>query len=97
MWKIAAQAVLEHPWLGVGWENVAGAYGDAQERYFASGMASVQEKHVAGAPEYVFNENEATGLDRIVAPEGETIKAIVNGQLIIIRGGVKYNVQGQKL
>ena len=56
MWKIAAQAVLEHPWQGVGWENVAGAYGDAQERYFASGMASVQEKHVAGAPEYVFNE-----------------------------------------
>ena len=45
----------------------------------------------------VFNENEATGLDQIVAPEGETIKAIVNGQLIIIRGGVKYNVQGQKL
>ena len=56
MWKIAAQAVLDQPWQGVGWENVAGAYGDAQERYFASGMASVQEKHVAGAPEYVFNE-----------------------------------------
>ena len=56
MWKVATQAVLEHPWQGVGWENVAGAYGDAQERYFASGMASEQEKHVAGAPEYVFNE-----------------------------------------
>lgn len=45
----------------------------------------------------VFNENEATGLDQIVAPEGETIKAIVNGQLVIIRGGEMYNVQGQKL
>ena len=56
MWKIAAQAVVEQPWQGVGWENVAGAYGDAQERYFASGVASEQEMHVAGAPEYVFNE-----------------------------------------
>ena len=56
MWKVATQAVLEHPWQGVGWENVAGAYGDAQERYFASGVASEQEVHVAGAPEYVFNE-----------------------------------------
>ncbi len=56
MWKVAIQAVLEYPWQGVGWENVAGAYGDAQERSFASGVASEQEVHVAGAPEYVFNE-----------------------------------------
>ena len=56
MWKVATQAVMEHPWQGVGWEHVAGAYGDAQERYFASGMATAQEEHVAGAPEYVFNE-----------------------------------------
>ena len=56
MWKVATQSVLEHPWQGVGWEHVAGAYGDAQERYFASGVATEQEEHVAGAPEYVFNE-----------------------------------------
>ena len=56
MWKVATKAVLEHPWQGVGWEYVAGAYGDAQERYFASGANSEQEAHVAGAPEYVFNE-----------------------------------------
>ena len=56
MWKVATQAVLDQPWQGVGWEYVAGAYGDAQERYFASGMATEQEAHVAGAPEYVFNE-----------------------------------------
>ena len=56
MWKVATLAVLEHSWQGVGWEYVAGAYGDAQERYFASGMATEQEAHVAGAPEYVFNE-----------------------------------------
>ena len=56
MWKVATQAVMEHPWEGVGWENVAGAYGDAQEKYFASGRATAQEEYVAGAPEYVFNE-----------------------------------------
>lgn len=45
----------------------------------------------------VQGENEATGLGDIVAPEGQTIKAIVNGQLVIIRGGEMYNVQGQRL
>jgi hypothetical protein len=43
------------------------------------------------------SENEATGFENIVAPEGQAVKAIVNGQFIIIRDGVKYNVQGQKL
>ena len=43
-------------------------------------------------------ENGTTGVDNITenganAPQ----KVIENGQLIIIRGGVKYNVQGQKL
>ena len=62
MWKVSAQAVMEHPWQGVGWENVAGAYGDAQERYFASGKGTPQEEYVAGAPEYVFNEYLQVGL-----------------------------------
>ena len=43
----------------------------------------------------VQGENEATGFENITAPAGKTVKAIVNGQLIIIRDGVKYNVQGQ--
>ena len=45
----------------------------------------------------VQGENETTGFENIVAPEGQTIKAIVNGQLVIIRGGEMYNIQGQKL
>jgi hypothetical protein len=40
-------------------------------------------------------ENATTGLDQIVAPAGQAVKVIENGQLIIIRDGVKYNVQGQ--
>ena len=56
MWKVAAGAVNPQPFEGAGWQNVAGAYGMAQERYFASGMASPNEILVADAPEYVFNE-----------------------------------------
>ena len=44
----------------------------------------------------VFNENETTGVDNLITTDAP-IKVIENGQLIIIRDGVKYNVQGQKL
>ena len=60
IWKVASQVIV--PWTGVGWENVAGAYGKAQERYFYLGKGTEQEKHVAGAPEYVFNEYLQVGI-----------------------------------
>lgn len=44
----------------------------------------------------VFNENTETGVDNLITDEAPT-KMIQNGQLIIIRNGIKYNVQGQKL
>jgi hypothetical protein len=40
-------------------------------------------------------ENQATGVDNTLAPQDNVVKVIENGQLIIIRDGVKYNVQGQ--
>ena len=43
-----------------------------------------------------FGENVETGIDNIITTDAP-IKVIQNGQLIIIRDGVKYNVQGQKL
>jgi uncharacterized repeat protein (TIGR02543 family) len=42
-------------------------------------------------------ENETTGTENIVAPEGQTLKLIENGQLIIIRNGEKFNAQGVRL
>ena len=42
----------------------------------------------------VFNENEATGFDNLTTEDAPT-KIVQNGQLIIIRDGIKYNVQGQ--
>ncbi len=55
MWRIGLKACAAHP-RGVGWHNVAGTYGDAQEAYFAAGGATAGEIAVAGAPEYLFNE-----------------------------------------
>ena len=43
------------------------------------------------------SENTATGTEDVVAPAGQTLKLIENGQLIIIRNGEKFNAQGQKL
>ena len=56
MWKVAVQAIGEKPLTGYGWDYVAGAYGEAQEKYFSKGDYTEQEEHVAGSPEYVFNE-----------------------------------------
>ena len=42
-------------------------------------------------------ESTTTGLDNITNGENTVIKVIKNGQLIIIRGGEKYNAQGIKL
>ena len=44
----------------------------------------------------VQGENVETGVEDIITTD-TPVKTIVNGQLIIIRDGVKYNVQGQKL
>lgn len=43
-----------------------------------------------------FGENVETGIEDIFTTDAP-VKVIKNGQLIIIRDGVKYNVQGQKL
>ena len=42
-------------------------------------------------------ENTTTGSEDIVTPNDQVIKVIENGQVIIIRDGVKYNIQGIKL
>ncbi len=56
MWKVSVLALRESPWTGQGPGSFAGAYGKAQARYFTSETHSPQEEHVAGSPEYGFNE-----------------------------------------
>ncbi len=60
MWIVAAKAMAAHP-FGVGWDMVAGAFGEAQEAYFSMHPDSPFAM-VAGAPEYVFNEFLQTGI-----------------------------------
>ena len=43
------------------------------------------------------SENTATGTEGALTPNIEVIKHIENGQVIIIRDGVKYNIQGQRI
>ena len=46
----------------------------------------------------VFQDNEATSIPMVeVQPENNVRKVMKNGQLIIIRGEQKYNVQGQRI
>ena len=56
MWKIAARAVAEKPWLGHTPGSFPVAYGEAQAAYFAAGDYAEWEERVAGSPEYAFNE-----------------------------------------
>lgn len=55
LWRNGLSALFENPLTGVGWDNVTGALGDAQENYFAANPDS-PFAHVAGCPEYAFNE-----------------------------------------
>lgn len=85
MWKVAAQAAIEAPLSGVGWENVAGSYGEAQERYFASGRGSEKEKLVADAPEYVFNEYLQVAIAYGPLAAGAIIVLIAGGLVTALR------------
>ena len=73
MWKVAITAVDSRPFSGVGPECVAGAYGEAQERYFslpdhthtpsqAAAQRLQKEILVADAPDFVFNEYLQTAI-----------------------------------
>jgi hypothetical protein len=61
----------------------------------AAQVPAKQQAEIPGRRRVCMGENATTGLDQIVAPAGQAVKVIENGQLIIIRDGVKYNVQGQ--
>lgn len=64
--------------------------GSAQEVKFSFGA----QNRIATATVTYAEAGPTTALDNI-AVEGKAVKAIVNGQLIIIKNGVQYNAQGQ--
>ena len=70
----------------VGWYDNAAGEGEAMTVLPAGWAGTLYAIWKANGP--------TTALDNI-AVEGKAVKAIVNGQLIIIKNGVQYNAQGQ--
>ena len=64
MWKITAKAIWKQPITGTGLGGFPAAYAETQAEYMASGMATEQEKWIAGCPEYAFNEYLQIGLEQ---------------------------------
>ncbi|BAR47896.1 O-antigen ligase family protein [Tannerella forsythia] len=56
IWKITALAIRNTSLKGVGLGGFPAAYAQSQINYFKEKEASAIEKHVAGSPEYAFNE-----------------------------------------
>lgn len=76
---------------GVGFYQFSGTLA-AHKAYLTIGGAAPAPKRLR----FVFNgENAATGIENTSASFGGSEKRLENGQLIIIKNGVRYNAQGQ--
>ena len=60
-------------------------------------VPTTAQAQLPGRRRVCMGENAATGFENVTNGENTTIKVIENGQLIIIRNGEKYNIQGQRL
>lgn len=63
IWKNTIAAISERPILGYGPGSFPSVYGKSQAAYFASGNYTELEEHVAGSPEYAFNECLQIGIE----------------------------------
>ena len=75
---------------------------DHKAYFIASGLngLSAPQAQMPGRRRVSLNttgENAATGIGDVVVPTEQATKVIINGQLIIIRDGEKFNAQGQRL
>ena len=76
---------------GVGFYKYTGTLA-AHKAYLTIGGAASAPKRLR----FVFNgENAATGIENTSASFGGSEKRLENGQLVIIKNGVRYNAQGQ--
>ena len=65
IWRIECQAIAERPLMGAGPGMCAWAYGEAQESFFRTHLASASPTvvRVAGCPEFAFNEFLGIGVE----------------------------------
>ena len=82
------------------WTATATAYADENRAYIdKEKVPYTAQKQIPGRRRVSLGaagENAETGIDNIITTDAP-VKVIENGQLIIIRNGEKFNVQGQKL
>ena len=82
------------------WTATADAYAAANRAYIDKAKVPyTEQKQIPGRRRVALGtsgENAETGIDNIITTD-TPVKVIENGQLIIIRNGEKFNVQGQKL
>lgn len=100
-WQLQYKATAAEDWTLV--ENIT------SEAYSITGLANGTEYEVqvraycdenhqsAWTASVTFTPSEPTGFDNTNAEGKKAVKLIENDQMIIIRDGVKYNAQGQKL
>lgn len=87
IWKVAIMAISDNPLSGVGWNETAGKYGEAQERYFRESDASETEIRVADAPPFLFNEYLQTALAFGLPATAFLIIIIISGIILLMRHG----------
>ena len=82
------------------WTATATAYADENRAYIdKEKVPDTEQKQIPGRRRVSLGaagENAETGIDNIITTD-TPVKVLENGQLIIIRNGEKFNVQGQKL
>lgn len=90
IWKITALAIRNTSLKGVGLGGFPAAYAQSQINYFKEKEASAIEKHVAGSPEYAFNEYLRIFLEQGIA--GGILFLFLTS--LIIRRGIKNEQTG---
>lgn len=90
IWKITALAIRDASLKGVGLGGFPAAYAQSQINYFKEREASAIEKHVAGSPEYAFNEYLRIFLEQGIA--GGILFLFLTS--LIIRRGIKNKQTG---
>lgn len=90
IWKITALAIQDASLKGVGLGRFPAAYAQSQINYFKEKEASAIEKHVAGSPEYAFNEYLRIFLEQGIA--GGILFLFLTS--LIIRRGIKNEQTG---
>ena len=96
---IAAGGILVDNYIIAGnniWIAGTGATLPAYRAYIANTVPKTEQEKLPGRRRVFMGENAETGVDNIITTDAP-VKVIENGQLIIIRNGEKFNVQGQKL